>query len=168
MDFLYIRHEKTEFSIKNLYAGRKNIPIILLDDKNTTSLVESIKIFKAPTKIYHSPLLRAEQTKNILVENLQLQNIESSVCDLLIERDFGKYEGTFKSEQSRHEIERCRTTEPFDKVKERARLFLQLTNNDSYFWVIGHSSFYKALRCITKQTNLPDKIGCGEAIQFNL
>ncbi|WP_429238517.1 histidine phosphatase family protein [Aeromonas veronii] len=168
MDFVYIRHEKTEFSIKNLYAGRKNIPIILLDYKSTTSLVERVRIFKSPTKIYHSPLLRAEQTKNILVENLHLQNIESNVCDLLIERDFGKYEGTFKSEQSRHEIELCRSTEPFDKVKERARLFLQLTDNDSYFWVIGHSSFYKALRCITKQTNLPDKIGCGEAIQFNL
>lgn len=166
MNFIYIRHGETEFSKKNVFAGRKNIPLLEKSAEQSCYMISQIRYYPCPTKIYHSPLLRAVQTKDIIVNELNLVHIESISNEFLIERDFGKFEGMEKSSKNRDALDACISVEPFDTVKERARLFIISTIKDDNFWVIGHSSFYRALREVTEQKNLPPKINCGQAIHF--
>jgi broad specificity phosphatase PhoE len=168
MDFLYIRHEKTDFSINKLFAGRRDIPLAKLSAEDVNVFLQRVRHHPRPMRIYHSPLLRAVQTKDILVHNLELSFIDTQSNELLIERDFGIFEGQIKNKNNRLELDRCLSVEPFEYVKIRAKRFIEYTMGDDFFWLIGHSSFYRALRCVTGQEKLPLDIGCGESIYFNL
>lgn len=168
MNFLYIRHEKTDFSINKLFAGRRDIPLAKLSTEDINAFVRQVGHHQRPIRIYHSPLLRAVQTKDILVHNLELSLIDIQSNELLIERDFGIFEGQIKNDNNRLKLEKCLSVEPFEYVKRRAQQFIEFTMNDDFFWLIGHSSFYRALRCVTGQEKLPSDIGCGEPIYFNL
>ncbi|MDR6995422.1 MULTISPECIES: histidine phosphatase family protein [Aeromonas] len=168
MNFIYIRHGETEFSRNNFFAGRKDIPLLEQTPESIFKITSQIRHYPSPTKIYHSPLLRAVQTKNIIINELNLTHVESFSNDMLIERDFGEFEGKEKNIKNRDALVKGIAVEPFDLVKERARLFIMSTMADDNFWIIGHSSFYRALKEITEQNSLPLKINCGQAIHFRL
>ncbi|ATU97086.1 histidine phosphatase family protein [Aeromonas salmonicida] len=166
MNFIYIRHGETEFSKNNFFAGRKDIPLLDITSEQACHITAQVRYYPCPTKIYYSPLLRAVQTKDIIVNELNLTHIECISNEILIERDFGQFEGMEKNRKNRDALNTCISVESFSKVKERAKHFIMSTIKEDNFWVIGHSSFYRALREITEQENLPPKINCGQAIHF--
>ncbi len=49
MQCIYVRHGKTEYSLKNLFAGRKDIPIIGIDE---ALMNEAITLVKDRSQMY--------------------------------------------------------------------------------------------------------------------
>lgn len=99
MNIVLIRHLPTEWNEEGRLQGRKNIPVINIDN-NTRKLIRRITSENSLNKIkycYSSPLLRA-------VESAKIYGFDEPILDeRLIEFDFGKYEG-FKKQKMLDEI----------------------------------------------------------------
>ncbi|EGQ7944673.1 histidine phosphatase family protein, partial [Vibrio cholerae] len=102
MQCVYVRHGKTEYSLKNLFAGRKDIPIIGIDEALMADAITLVKSSK-PDLLLHSPLLRAVQTAEFFSKEFSFKKVISE--PLLIERDFGCYEGLEKTKLNRKYLE---------------------------------------------------------------
>lgn len=89
MNKLYvIRHGKTDWNNLRLMQGRVDIPLNEEGRADAFKIASSINL----SDIYicfSSPLKRARETAEIIVQN----KLEIVYDDLLIERDFGDYEG---------------------------------------------------------------------------
>lgn len=160
MQFIYIRHGITQYSIENRFAGRRDIPLVGVNNDYLTRSFDLVKKYK-PKLILHSPLLRAVQTANHFIA--EFNNI---ICEpLLIERDFGLFEGKVKTTNNRTMLEKQNASvESLAKVEDRAICFLhKYSHIENTFLVVGHSAFYRSL---SKVLSLPSalKLECCEAI----
>lgn len=135
--------------------GRKDLPLLSTNPDDFKKAVIKINNFK-PTALYHSPLLRVKQTKDLILD--LSSNFEKVVeCPELIERDFGDFEGRIKSPANRKSLEECSSVEPVAEINKRIKLFLkQISKEDKNVLVIGHSSYFKAL-CGYIQLPFPQK-----------
>lgn len=89
MSRLYtIRHGKTEMNKEHLLQGRSNIPLNEEGIRQAKDAADSLKDVRFD-HVFTSPLDRAVQTAKIVVPYM-----EPVVNDLLIEMDYGPYEGT--------------------------------------------------------------------------
>jgi uncharacterized phosphatase len=150
--FLYLRHGKTEFSLNNQFMGRCNLPLLSIDSDEFTDAINLIEEWK-PTKVLYSPLLRAVETKNIILSAIDIT--QSFECSYLIERDFGSLEGAEKNEQNRMRIESCSRAESKSQFRQRILDFLDIikSETDSSILLIGHSSFYREMMKIINSDN---------------
>ncbi|HGE6030004.1 TPA: histidine phosphatase family protein [Vibrio cholerae] len=150
MQCVYVRHGKTEYSLKNLFAGRKDIPIIGIDEALMADAITLVKSLK-PDLLLHSPLLRAVQTAEFFSKEFSFKKVISE--PLLIERDFGCYEGLEKTKLNRKSLELEESVEKIEDLETRAISFIE-KYKDQNILVVGHSAFYKALikfsECPTK------------------
>jgi uncharacterized phosphatase len=158
--FLYLRHGKTEFSLNNKFMGRCDLPLLKTNCSEFKEAISLIKDWK-PSKVLYSPLLRAVETKNIILNAVDIDQVIE--CDYLIERDFGSLEGKEKNEQNRKEIELCSSAESKSQFRERISTLLPVikSNPNESILIIGHSSFYREMMQIINPDRL-DKIECCE------
>lgn len=89
---LYIvRHGETEWNVKGLLQGHKDIPLNETGRKQAQELRKLLDKIKF-TKSFSSDLLRAKETAEIIVLG---KKIAIETTKILRERKFGKYEGRY-------------------------------------------------------------------------
>jgi|GEM_PF-7015578 len=163
MELLYLRHGRTAFSAKNLFMGHQDLPLLPNYEGDFINALDVLKNFK-PEVVYHSPLKRATQTLEAIKDGISVA--KSISCPLLIERDFGNYEGKEKSLKSRIELESDPSVEPAQSVKNRANQFFDMVRQDRMKkLVIGHSGFYQQL-CKLAINSPPERIEIATAVML--
>ncbi len=86
------RHGQDEDNAKGLLNGHRDFPLTEIGIQQAKDLAQNIKLLKIKfDHIFSSPLIRTQQTAEILVNELQYSNYQT--WDLLIERDFGVMSG---------------------------------------------------------------------------
>lgn len=89
MKFYLVRHGQSEGNLKRFYCGHTDVELTetgIIQAKNMAKYFENIEI----EKIYSSPLKRAYNTA---MEISKVKNIDITVNNLLMERNFGIFEG---------------------------------------------------------------------------
>ena len=90
---ILVRHALPEGAPKGAFLGRTDLPLSTEGQQQASTLLPLLRRFK-PGKCYCSPLLRAQQTAEIMLANT---DIPFQTDDELREIDFGKWElKTFK------------------------------------------------------------------------
>ncbi|MBM4958414.1 histidine phosphatase family protein [Vibrio parahaemolyticus] len=165
MQCIYVRHGRTKFSIENRFAGRRDIPIVGIDDKKLTEAF-SLTSEHNPLTLLHSPLKRAVQTAQYFIDNFSFEEIISE--PLLIERDFGVFEGKVKSEENRRKLEFGIGVESLEQLDSRVNKFLiKYQHRSDNILIVGHSAFYRRLsRTLGIQNKL--ELSCCEANCFEV
>ena len=96
MYFSCIRHGRTQMNVEDLVCGVTDIPLVELGIQQAKNASEDIykKIQKGELPkidlIFSSPLLRAQQTAQIIAEKL---NLTYQIEERLTEQNYGKMEG---------------------------------------------------------------------------
>ncbi|MEF9951388.1 MAG: alpha-ribazole phosphatase [Clostridium sp.] len=90
MELIFIRHGETDLNREKVYQGHINTS---LNNKGQEQIEEVSKKLQGikPSKIYTSPLNRAIETTNIIINSCNL-NIEPIVDRRISEIDFGKWD----------------------------------------------------------------------------
>ncbi len=161
MKCVYVRHGKTEYSLKNLFAGRRDIPIIGIDEALISEAITLVKSSK-PDLLLHSPLLRAVQTSELFSKEFRFKKVISE--PLLIERDYGCYEGLEKTNLNRKSLEFEKSVEKIEDLEARAISFIN-KYKDQNILVVGHSAFYRALIKFSESPK-KSKLNCCESTKL--
>ena len=150
MNKLYIiRHGKTDWNNLGLMQGRVDIPLNEEGREDAAKLASSINLSNIDICL-SSPLKRARETAEIIVQN----KLKIIYDDLLIERDFGDYEGcevNFDLIQKQWDYNLNDKSGNIENIKEclnRAKVFLDKLKKDypnKTILIISHGSFIKAL-----------------------
>lgn len=150
MNKLYIiRHGKTDWNNLRLMQGRVDIPLNEEGREDAVKLTSSINLSDIDICL-SSPLKRARETAEIIVQN----KLKIIYDDLLIERDFGDYEGcevNFDLIQKQWDYNLNDKSGNIESIKEclnRAKVFLDKLKKDypnKTILIISHGSFIKAL-----------------------
>ncbi|MEJ6474865.1 histidine phosphatase family protein [Pseudoalteromonas piscicida] len=141
MEILYVRHGETSYSRKNLFMGRKNLPILMQKKDEFLATIKAVINF-SPEIVICSPLLRAKQSLEVL--NVDIKPVFTS---LLLERDFGNYESMPKTPYNRQSLEKDPSVESLESIHLRVKKFIYLLQKKpSPTLVVGHSGFYKILK----------------------
>ena len=161
MNIWFVRHGETANNKEKLLQGRSDAPL----NENGISQAETARAFFnsrgiSIDAVYSSPLCRAVQTARIIAG----EDAEITEDELLIEMDYGPYEGTSLLEPD-PEIIRFFSDfvhnpapegmESLDHVKERMSMFLQkLKDSDAEnILVATHAIAMKgALECLTPES----------------
>ncbi|UOE84294.1 histidine phosphatase family protein [Vibrio splendidus] len=163
MKVVYIRHGITSYSTDNLFAGRRNIAVEYFNEELLYNALDLIRKNK-PEIVLVSPLLRAQQTANWFA--LRYDDCEYIEESLLIERDFGFFEGHVKSKKNRKEMELCSSVETMESFSERIISFYDKYSkkmNVKSCVVIGHSAFYRQSIQLLGIKRLNELECCGSA-----
>ena len=151
---LLIRHGETDFNKERRIMGREPFPLNALGREQSNRLKESLG--KAPLDaIYTSPILRAQETAQILSEAGDLVPLGD---DRLMEVEYGEWVGkTFAEVRELPDyvpyFERLDTPvapggETLYQVRDRARDFvrsLQKSHSDDTVLVVTHADWIKCL-----------------------
>ncbi|HHE9571239.1 TPA: histidine phosphatase family protein, partial [Enterococcus faecium] len=89
---LYVtRHGETTWNAQGLVCGRADVPLTEKGQMQAQALAEKVVDLPVPiTKIIHSPLQRARDTAQAVVDRL---NLPMTADERLVEMDFGDYDG---------------------------------------------------------------------------
>ena len=163
MQCIYIRHGSTSYSLDNLFAGRKNLPVIFFDEIKLDEAFVRLENLK-PDFLVHSPLLRTVQTAELFYKKYNFKNI---ICEpLLIERDFGVFEGLKKTPENRLSLEAEISVESIEMIESRVKDFTEKYKGKKLL-VVGHSAFYKFL--IKFCTNFDkEELSCCESANISI
>ncbi|MGD1396098.1 histidine phosphatase family protein [Vibrio harveyi] len=161
MQCVYVRHGKTEYSLKNLFAGRRDIPIVGIDEALIAEAITLVKSSK-PDLLLHSPLLRAVQTSEFFSKEFSFKKVISE--PLLIERNYGCYEGLEKTNSNRKSLEFEKSVENIEDLEARAISFIDKYKGQNVL-VVGHSAFYRALIKFSKYPK-KSKLNCCESTKL--
>lgn len=162
---IYVRHALTNYSIENLFAGRKDIPIIDIDLSMINDSFDLVTRLK-PTILVHSPLIRAKQTADLFIDKFKFSQIYSE--SLLIERDFGNLEGKKKTSKNREILEFNSSVESNIVFENRVKNFIdKYKNKDDVILIVGHSAFYRKL-ALLHSIEIKKTLNCCESIEFKL
>ncbi len=149
MKLYLVRHGQTNWNVQMIAQGRTDIPL------NTNGIAQA-EALRDKTKdlvfdvCYSSPLIRAKRTAEIIVGD----RCRIKTDDLLIERSFGKYEGTSPTDEwlkywrlDYHDNEMG--MEPLMEVFERGKKFLDKIKkkhaSDATILVVGHGGMLKTI-----------------------
>ena len=153
MKLYLVRHGQTDWNIGKLAQGQTDIPL------NATGIAQAREL-AAKIRDYHfdycysSPLSRARQTAEILVEHRNLPIIDD---DRLMERAFGKYEGTsgpdmvknnpgfdsLKAKITTYDIEPLRHT--FDRAESFLAMLREKHQDNDVILIVGHGTLLKCM-----------------------
>ena len=94
MKLIVIRHGETSMNVDGRIQGSRgpNEPLTQNGIKQVQALRDGLSV--APSALYASPLIRAQETANIINERFNLQVITK---EELVERDFGSLSGKYKN-----------------------------------------------------------------------
>ena len=85
-----VRHGQDEDNLNGILNGRRDTPLTGLGKQQAEIVAQKLQLLKIEV-IFSSPLIRANQTANIIATALNIKNI--ILNDNLIERDFGILSG---------------------------------------------------------------------------
>lgn len=167
---LYImRHGKTDWNAKRKLQGRTNIP---LNDEGRAMAEFAREEYKSVNidVCYCSPLIRAVETANILLEG---RNIPIIVDERLVEMSFGEYEGVENSfnvpgcpinllfEHPEDYKESIGGAETFEELYARTGEFIrevvepQLETGKDVL-IVGHGAMNSSIVCQVKDIPIKD------------
>lgn len=155
-----MRHGETEWNKQHLFQGRTDIPL----NENGRKVAELTRdgMKDIPFDVaFCSPLSRAKETAQIILEGREIELIED---ERIIEMGFGEYEATsmnvlddkMKLFFERPELYKDdKGVETFEEVIERAEDFLkELSENEKYqnsmILVAAHGAMLRGLLCAFK------------------
>lgn len=146
MKVIFVRHGKTNSNIEKRY-NRKEDSLNVEGREQVKKLREELKEMKFDA-IFSSPLKRARETAEILVDDLQKIIFDQR----LEERDVGKYQGELLSSMDREEYWHYPSTVHYETVEtiesffQRVYQFLDELKKKSYdrILVVAHSGVSKA------------------------
>lgn len=116
---LYVaRHGQTKWNVENKVLGRTDVSLDEIGKKQATKLANSLKN-ESVSCIYTSPLVRAKETAEIVS---QVIKAPVCVCDMLIEQDFGVFEGAQRNNREYLSVKR--------------KILTRYPNGESYFDVV--------------------------------
>ena len=153
MKIYVIRHGQTDYNVKNVFQGRKDIPLNDMGIKQAEETAEKFKDINVDV-ILVSPLIRARETAKYVSE---VTGVNPIVEQGLIERSFGDMEG-------HHNREDCniKTLLDYDKnynicnVEPIQSLFKRVSNcmdniilkyNDKKVVLVTHAGVAQAIDC---------------------
>ena len=94
MKLYVVRHGETVFNAQNRYAGSTDVPLNDMGKEQALRLAKQLESYKFDF-IITSPLIRAQETAEIINRNLNLPII---IMDAFVERNMGVYEGLTREE----------------------------------------------------------------------
>lgn len=149
MKLYLVRHGQTDWNVQMLAQGRTDIPLNSTGIAQAEALRDRVKDYKFDI-CYCSPLVRAAKTAEIVVDG-RCKIVHDK---LLVERCFGKYEGTSPTDDwLKYWHLDCNDDvmgmEPLTKVFERSKEFLEKIrknhSSDASILVVGHGGMLKTL-----------------------
>lgn len=149
MKLYLVRHGQTDWNVRMVAQGRTDIPL----NANGIAQAEALRDKtqgKTFDVCYSSPLVRAKKTAEIIVGD----KCKIKTDELLIERSFGKYEGTtppddwLKYWQFGYHDDGMEM-EPLETVFARSKEFLEKLRKshapDAEILVVGHGGMLKTM-----------------------
>ncbi len=151
MKLYLVRHGQTDWNLQNKAQGHADIPL------NQTGLIEAKNLRDNLSTYqfdvcYVSPLQRARQTAELVLENRQ---VPIRIDPIMLERDFGSLQGTDpKTWQIPNAFDRRINTgeggiEPIKTLLERTRTFLEHlraeNSENARILIVGHGTWLKCL-----------------------
>ncbi len=100
--FLLLRHGQTELSVQRRYSGRGNPPLTALGREQAARAAKYLAAKGDIAAVVTSPLGRAQETATAAATAL---GVPARVLDLLIETDFGEWEGLTFTEAAQRDPE---------------------------------------------------------------
>lgn len=176
MKLILIRHGETDWNKKHRFQGRADIP--LNDYGRELAILTRERMPYIPyDRVYSSPLIRAAETANILLEGRPERN-EIRLDPRIIELDFGVYEGSNIEEAGAnpehplynmlHHPELyspADEAESFEQLIDRCRRFLDdeilpLEEQCSNVLVVAHGALIRGIVCAAGRKEVKDFWGC--------
>jgi probable phosphoglycerate mutase len=150
----YVRHGETEMNVAGMWSGQIETP---LTEKGRQQAKEAGKALKA--KLPHvdliicSPLARAYHTASIIAEEIGYQVKDIQKSPLLLERSFGKLEGTsdvnyYADHGGLESIDQVEGAETVEQMQVRAGEALSMIESlpQDNILVVSHGTFGRAFR----------------------
>jgi broad specificity phosphatase PhoE len=150
----YVRHGETEMNVVGLWSGRIETPLTEKGKRQAKEAGQSLKT-KLPRVdlIICSPLARAYHTASIIAEEVGYPIDKIQKSPLLLERNFGKLEGTsdvnYYNEQGGLEsIDKVEGAETVEQMHTRALEALRMIESLPYdnILIVSHGTFGRAFR----------------------
>lgn len=147
INIIIVRHGKTDWNEKQLMQGKTDIPLNN-DGINDAKVLASIIKDKKIDLCFCSPLIRAQQTAKILMDESKI-----IIDDSLVERDFGELEGkkiVFDHIEEYWDYKLNYKGQGIESIQDclkRAKRFLDKikTYNNKTILIVSHGAFIKAL-----------------------
>jgi uncharacterized phosphatase len=145
----FVRHGQSEFNVSELYAGSSNPPLTTEGRRQAKAAGQEIKKLTIDV-IIASPSSRALDTAKIIAKEIGYPLDKIQTNSLLVERDFGKFEGTPWSPDNN--LDGVADVESEDSVVHRCRLLLNLLESQPHQQVllVSHGYTGRALRSLIK------------------
>ena len=149
MKIYLVRHGQTDWNVQMMAQGQTDIPLNQTGIEQAEALRDRVRDYDFDI-CYCSPLVRAVKTAEIVVDG-RCKVVKDK---LLVERSFGKYEGTTPTDDwlkywrlDYHDDEMG--MEPLTAVFERSREFFEKIKKnhpaDAKILVVGHGGMLKTL-----------------------
>jgi len=166
MKVYLLRHGESVANVTHTFASRKlDLPLTEFGLEQVHQIAEPMKALGV-TKIYTSPLIRAQQTAEIIGTACQIKPI---VVEDLREIDVGVLDGKCIEECDRQKIydevigkwnvgqndAGFQDGETLNDIKKRIENFLKLVNNNEKILVVGHGLFFMAFIWLLCDNNGP-------------
>jgi len=160
MRIYFLRHGETDWNVKQLCQGQKDIPLNAKGKRQAHKAAETVKNLEIQT-IFSSPLLRAKETAEIISNLIPLAKLQTS--PLLMERAWGEYQGVSSEKMYAYEEaeNNNNTLVPLsDKEFETKEIFktrIQAAFNaamklKSPILIVSHGRFF---RCLCEVLEIP-------------
>jgi len=122
MTLLFLRHGQTDWNAQGLFQGRTDVPLNETGREQARAQALALVSHEPPVDvIYASPLLRARETAEIVQQALE---VPIYFDERLVERCFGKLEGTLIVRGLGEEGLARHGAESFSALHERIKGFL--------------------------------------------
>lgn len=144
-----MRHGLSVMNVQGLRAGHINTPLTEAGRRQAKRAGRAAKDHGIDT-IVCSPLDRARETAEIVAKELGLPAGDIHVSSLLIERDFGSFDG--QPYDPDLDLDGFGDVESFDETRERAKLAVEWikTLGAQKVLVVSHGGLGRAMRSLLK------------------
>ena len=161
----FIRHGQTIYNLQKRIQGTVDIELSPEGINQAISIPDSV-FMNSYDIAFHSSLSRSKETLDIILKKLN-QKIPANLCDLVIERSYGCFEGLTEEEikskypdkyleWKNNENTKVQNVESIENVVERIKKFINFIekSNSSKILVVTHSGFLYALYKYVTNTKL--------------
>ena len=161
----FIRHGQTIYNLQKRIQGTVDIELSPEGINQAISIPDSV-FMNSYDIAFHSSLSRSKETLDIILKKLN-KKIPANLCDLVIERSYGCFEGLTEEEikskypdkyleWKNNENTKVQNVESIENVVERIKKFINFIekSNSSKILVVTHSGFLYALYKYVTNTKL--------------
>lgn len=153
----FVRHGQTNMNVSGHLSGHSEA-VLTTDGKIQAKAAGQHANTKLPpiNLIISSPLLRTQETAELIAREIGYPTINIETNKLLIERNFGELEkahaDTYFEDHEYHDIDQAKDAETIEAMQQRAKVALDYlkTRNEDNILVVSHGAFGRALR---RETN---------------